>query len=78
MYQGVAPDPAVFQRFMQLAEPPKYKAAKITLEQLYDILDTNYITTSVRYDTLRITSPHINVKWNKDSGEFSLSGTYGL
>ncbi|KAG8937909.1 hypothetical protein FRC00_010023 [Tulasnella sp. 408] len=78
MYQGVAPDPAVFQRLMQLPEPAKYKATKITLEQLYDILDTNYIETSIRYGSLRITSPNINVKWNKDSGEFSFSGTYGL
>lgn len=78
MYQGVAPDPAIFQCFMQLPEPPKYKATKITLEQLYDILDTNYIETSIRYGSLRITSPNINVKWNKESGEFSLSGTYGL
>ncbi|KIO28259.1 hypothetical protein M407DRAFT_243065 [Tulasnella calospora MUT 4182] len=78
MYEGVAPDPAVFQRFMQLPEPAKYKAAKITLEQLYDILDTGYIETSIRYGSLRITSPNVNVKWNKDSGEFSLSGTYGL
>ncbi|KAG8998944.1 hypothetical protein FRB90_012189 [Tulasnella sp. 427] len=66
---------AVFQRFMQLPELPKYKAAKITLEQLYNILDTRYIETSIRYGSLRITSPNINVKWNKDSGEFSLSGT---
>ncbi|KAG8959897.1 hypothetical protein FRC05_007219 [Tulasnella sp. 425] len=48
MYQGVAPDLAIFQCFMQLPEPPKYKATKITLEQLYDILDTNYIETSIR------------------------------
>lgn len=73
-----ASQPAIFQCFMQLPEPPKYKATKITLEQLYDILDTNYIETSIRYGSLRITSPNINVKWNKESGEFSLSGTYGL
>ncbi|KAG8998999.1 hypothetical protein FRB90_012181 [Tulasnella sp. 427] len=75
MYEGIAPDSAVFQRFMQLPEPPKYKTAKITLEQLYNILDSRYIQTSIRYGSLRITSPTINVKWNKDSGEFSLSGT---
>ncbi|KAG8969420.1 hypothetical protein FRC05_001055 [Tulasnella sp. 425] len=67
-----------FNASCNIPEPPKYKATKITLEQLYDIFDTNYVETSIRYGSLRITSPNINVKWNKESGEFSLSGTYGL
>lgn len=62
---------------MRLPEPAKYKAAKITVAQLQDLLDGD-LETSIRYGSLRITGSDVNIKWNKETGEFRLGGTYGL
>lgn len=48
---------------------------KIPLSDLQAALDDD-LTVDARYDTMRITS-EINVRWNAETGEFKLSGTYG-
>lgn len=63
---------------MGLPAPATYKTTKITLEKLNEILGVYTIETSIRYGSLRITSNEINVKWNKDTGEFRFGGSYGL
>ncbi|KAG8923852.1 hypothetical protein FRC03_005934 [Tulasnella sp. 419] len=75
-YEGICSDPAVFQRLMRLPAPATYKQTKITVDDLTNILDDNLVT-SVRYDYLYITGGEVNVRWNKETGEFRFSGTYG-
>lgn len=36
------------------------------------------LISQIRYGRLRITSEHVNVKWNPEENSFSLSGTYGI
>ncbi|KAJ9104094.1 hypothetical protein QFC20_004671 [Naganishia adeliensis] len=33
---------------------------------------------SIRYDELCVTGDHVNVRWNAEDCEFTISGTYGL
>lgn len=52
-----------------------WKQKKFTLDDFSKALESD-LETSVRYDTLYITSD-INVKWNASTGEFKFSGSYG-
>lgn len=64
---------------MMLSEPPKWKMKKIPISEFNDIVDEPYgITTSIRYGRLKIVSSEINVKYDKETGEFRFSGEYAL
>ncbi|KAH9919463.1 uncharacterized protein BXZ73DRAFT_52546 [Epithele typhae] len=74
LYDGICPDPEVFGVLLGLGGPPTFKQKKVPLEDFEKCMGE--ITGSVRYDTLFITSGHVNVRWS-DTGEFKISGTYG-
>lgn len=74
-YDGLCSDPEVFAVLLNLREPMKSKTRKMPkdeFEQCFGDLDV-----SVRYDTLSITGTDVNIRYDKDSGEFKFSGTYG-
>lgn len=61
---------------MNLSEPPKWKQTKITVAEFHEVVG-DVLTVSIRYDELSISGGNVNVKWNKDTGEFRFAGTYG-
>lgn len=73
------PHVEVMQRIIKPDEKAKSKAwkqRKISKEDLEDGI--GYISASVRYGSLRVTSEMINVKWDEETKMLSLSGTYGV
>lgn len=65
----------VFATLMGLDGPPAFKQKQLTVEDFGIVLEGE-ITASVRYDTLYMNNK-INIRWNKETGEFKFSGTYG-
>ncbi|KAI0708067.1 hypothetical protein C8T65DRAFT_213408 [Cerioporus squamosus] len=73
-YDGICTDPQVFGALLGLGGPPTFKMKKFSAEEFQNAL--GHIESSVRYDTLYITSKEVTVRWS-DTGEFKFSGTYG-
>ncbi|KAF8601425.1 hypothetical protein BDV93DRAFT_445902, partial [Ceratobasidium sp. AG-I] len=73
-FDGVCADPRVFGAMLGLDGPPTFKAKKFTATEFQELVGD--IDKSIRYDTLRPTSD-INVRWNPQTGEFKVSGSYG-
>ncbi|KAB5590922.1 hypothetical protein CTheo_5616 [Ceratobasidium theobromae] len=73
-YDGVCADPRVFGAAFRLDGPPTWKAKKFTQLEFETMVGA--VTKSIRYDTLRL-SGDVNVRWNSDTGEFKISGSYG-
>lgn len=78
---------------LKLDGPPTFKAKKFTVDEFQGMvgyidksvryvyfstvqLDFILIYGICSYDTLRVTSD-VNVRWNPETGEFKVSGSYG-
>lgn len=72
----VLPQLGIFQRLMNLSEAPKWKQMKLTLDEFEEVFGGR-LMASVRYDTLKLSGTHVNIRWTKETGEFRFGGTYG-
>ncbi|KAH8118781.1 hypothetical protein DFH11DRAFT_1502574 [Phellopilus nigrolimitatus] len=76
VFDGFCPDPLVFGKVLGLDGPPKFKQKKIPRQEFEDFVGS--IEGSARYNTLYISSSEVNVRYNADTGEFKVSGSYGI
>ncbi|KAF5388430.1 hypothetical protein D9615_000671 [Tricholomella constricta] len=74
-YDGVCADPAVFGAFLGLDGPPTFKTKKIPRDEFVNLIGD--LSVAIRYDTLRVTSNDVNIRWNATDGTFKCSGSYG-
>lgn len=56
---------------MQLTKPSEAQYYDDHYRTAVRHLDTGYTETSIRHGSLHIVLPNIDVRWNKDFGEFS-------
>ncbi|KAG8783123.1 hypothetical protein FRC12_020077 [Ceratobasidium sp. 428] len=75
VFDGVCPDPRVFGAMLGLDGPPTFKARKYSVSDFCDIVGD--IRASARYSYLYLRSD-VNVRWNAETGEFKMSGKYGV
>ncbi|CAE6436248.1 hypothetical protein ACGC1H_005719 [Rhizoctonia solani] len=73
-YDGICTDSRVFGKVLGLDGPPNFKMKKYTKEEFEDLIGC--ISKEIRFDTLYLTGP-VNVRYNPDTGEFKISGSYG-
>ncbi|KAI0384393.1 hypothetical protein F5Y04DRAFT_277766 [Hypomontagnella monticulosa] len=79
-YTSSVPNPAVFFRMFRL-EPtgPKGKKWKQKKMPIHDFEGCiGEVEGSLRWGTLRLMPPHVNMKWNEEDNMFTVSGKYGL
>ncbi|VDB96593.1 unnamed protein product [Peniophora sp. CBMAI 1063] len=74
-YDGFCPDPEVFARMMGLEGPPKWKQKKFGKDEFEDRIGR--IVGSARYNDMYILGD-VNVRYNGESGEFKMTGSYGV
>ncbi|KAG8781340.1 hypothetical protein FRC12_021976 [Ceratobasidium sp. 428] len=75
VFDGVCPDSRVFGAVLGLDGPPTFKARKYSVSDFCDIVGD--IKGSARYSYLYLRSD-VNVRWNAETGEFKMSGKYGV
>ncbi|KAF2877917.1 hypothetical protein BDV95DRAFT_600612 [Massariosphaeria phaeospora] len=75
-YDGTVLNETIFQEMLGLPASHTKKMFKISVGYFMD--NVGEPTGSVRYNTLRITSADINVRWSPEDGTFKVSGAYGL
>ena len=73
-YQGVCPNAEVFQSLMKSAI--NFKRKKISVTELFDLLECGTLSKSVRYCYLTLNGD-VTVAWDAKTHEFSFSGKYG-
>ncbi|EUC63138.1 hypothetical protein RSOL_480490 [Rhizoctonia solani AG-3 Rhs1AP] len=73
-YDGICVDPRVFGKVLGLDGPPNFKMKKYTKEE-FEVL-IGCISKEIRFDTLYLAGP-VNVRYNPDTGEFKITGSYG-
>ncbi|EJD01677.1 uncharacterized protein FOMMEDRAFT_158831 [Fomitiporia mediterranea MF3/22] len=76
VFDGLCPDPLVFGAILKLDGPPKFKLKKMSGSEFEGLVGE--IVGSARYNDLYITKSDINIRYNADSGEFKISGCYGI
>ncbi|CAE6446273.1 unnamed protein product [Rhizoctonia solani] len=74
VFDGVCPDPRVFGAVFGLDGPPTWKAKKYTYPEFERFLGE--VEGRTRYSSLVLTSD-VNVRYNPETGEFKMSGSYG-
>ncbi|KAG8714703.1 hypothetical protein FRC09_017341 [Ceratobasidium sp. 395] len=92
VFDGVCPDPRVFGAVLGLDGPPTFKARKYSVSDFCDIVGDirasarwvprlfyryNKTHLEARYSYLYLRSD-VNVRWNPETGEFKMSGKYGV
>ncbi|KAI0111027.1 hypothetical protein F4776DRAFT_358024 [Hypoxylon sp. NC0597] len=79
-YNGGAANAAVFLRAFRLEatnnKGKKWKQKKIPIDDFESCI--GQVEASIRWGSLRIMGPHVNLKWDKEDNMFTVSGTYGL
>lgn len=73
-YQGLCGSDEIFKTLMGC--DTKFKKKKLSLDDFYKVVGTDYISANIRYDTLTLCGD-VNVSWNADTKEFGFSGKYG-
>ncbi|KAG8712115.1 hypothetical protein FRC12_023795 [Ceratobasidium sp. 428] len=74
-FDGVCSDPRVFGAMLKLDGPPTFSKKKYTVDEFEGMVGR--VQGSVRYANLWLTSD-VNIQWNEDTGEFKISGKYGV
>ena len=76
-YTATVPDPAIlFALFNLEAGGKKWKQKKLTLNEFQNALGD--IEASCRYNYLRVTGEHVNLRFDSEALTWSVSGTYGI
>ena len=76
-YTATVPDAAVlFALFNLEAGGKKWKQKKLTLNDFQEALGD--IEASCRYNCLRVTGEHVNLRFDSEALAWSVSGTYGI
>ncbi|BGP38663.1 hypothetical protein JCM10450v2_002613 [Rhodotorula kratochvilovae] len=79
-YSGVVPRQEVFYSLFGFEIPKTkskmWKQKKLSSDDFEKAI--GYITASIRYGSLRITSQTITLHWDAENNQFTLKGTYGL
>lgn len=79
-YTSSVPNPDVFFRAFRL-EPvnTKGKTWKQKKMPIYDFEScVGRVEASIRWGSLRLMGPHVNLKWNEEDNMFTVSGKHGL
>ena len=66
------------QRQLLDASERKAVAKKLSVEQFCVLFGTSYISVSIRYGSLSVTGSSVTVRFDNETGELKVSGTYGL
>ncbi|KAI1411360.1 hypothetical protein F5Y13DRAFT_191298 [Hypoxylon sp. FL1857] len=79
-YNGGVANAAVFLRAFRLEatndKGKKWKQKKIPIQDFESCIGA--VEASIRFGSLRIMGPHVNLKWDEDDNMFTVSGRYGL
>ncbi|CAE6521608.1 unnamed protein product [Rhizoctonia solani] len=73
-FDGLCADPRVFGALFRLGGPPKWKAKKFNRDEFEEFVGD--VQGHARYSTLKLMSD-VNIRYNPETGEFKVSGTYG-
>ncbi|KAH7337294.1 hypothetical protein B0J17DRAFT_719189 [Rhizoctonia solani] len=70
-FDGLCADPRVFGALLALGGPPKWKAKNFDRDEF-----EGFVGKRPNYSTLKLMTD-INIRYNPETGEFKVSGTYG-
>ncbi|KAG8731667.1 hypothetical protein FRC11_002999 [Ceratobasidium sp. 423] len=73
-FDGLCADPRVFGALFRLGGPPKWKAKKFNRDEFEEFVGD--VRGYARYSTLKLMSD-VNIRYNHETGEFKVSGSYG-
>ncbi|KAI1140637.1 hypothetical protein F5Y05DRAFT_410484 [Hypoxylon sp. FL0543] len=79
-YNGGVANAAIFLRAFRLEatneKGKKWKQKKIPIDEFESCIGE--VTASIRWGSLRMMGPHVNLKWDEEDNMFTVSGKYGL
>ncbi|KAL5487571.1 hypothetical protein ACEPAI_5679 [Sanghuangporus weigelae] len=76
-YDGICTDPLVFGAMLNMDGPPSFKQKRMLGAEFEDLIKQD-ITGSARYNDLYISKQFVTIRYNAETGEFKISGSYGI
>ncbi|OCB87241.1 hypothetical protein A7U60_g5758 [Sanghuangporus baumii] len=76
-YDGICTDPLVFGAMLNMDGPPSFKQKRMLGAEFEDLIREDIIG-SARYNDLYISKQFVTIRYNAETGEFKISGSYGI
>ncbi|KAL5507769.1 hypothetical protein ACEPAH_5387 [Sanghuangporus vaninii] len=76
-YDGICTDPLVFGVMLNMDGPPSFKQKRMLGVEFEHLIGQD-IVGSAKYNDLYISKQFVTIRYNAETGEFKISGSYGI